>query len=69
MKNSTWYLILILLDILLIIGWPVFIFTLTSIPSWIVFLVGAVWYSDINDLCRHIIKYIDARREEKMEDI
>lgn len=69
MKKSIWYLILMVLDILLIIGWPVFLFTCTGIPVWVAFLVGAVWYSDINDLCRHIIKYIDVRREEKMEDI
>ena len=62
MKNSTKYLILIILDALLIIGWPI---CLWLSPSTIVaFLIGAIWAGNICNLLHHIFCYMEAKIEE-----
>ncbi len=68
MKTSKWYLILIILDIILLIMWPIAAFIATY-PTWLAFLVGAIWYSDIYDLIRHIIKYKEAKFYERFEEV
>lgn len=55
-KASKWYLVLIILDIILLIIWPISLFTATY-PAWLAFLVGAIWCSDLYDLGLHIAKY------------
>lgn len=49
MKNK--YLILFVIDVLLIILWPITI-ALTS-AKWYAFIVGACWMSDWTDAIRH----------------
>lgn len=63
MKNSTKYLILIILDALLIIGWPICLW-LSSVNTIVAFLIGALWASDIYDLLHHILCYMEAKIEE-----
>lgn len=53
MKESTKYLILFIMDIFFIIAWPILVFAGAYSASWMYFLVGAVWCSDIYDACRH----------------
>ena len=52
MKRSKLYLILVIIDIILLIGWPICIIGL-SVPGWVYFLVGVVWCSDFYDLRSH----------------
>ena len=67
-KTSKWYLVLIILDIILLIMWPVSLFT-TTYPVWLAFLVGAVWCSDLYDLGRHIVKYKAHKFYEGFEEV
>lgn len=67
-KTSKWYLVLIILDIILLIMWPVSLFT-TTYPVWLAFLVGAVWCSDFYDLGRDIVKYKEHKFYEGFEEV
>lgn len=68
MKTSKWYLILIILDIILLIMWPISLFTITY-SAWIAFIIGVVWCSDFYDLGRHIIKYKEHKFYEGFEEV
>ena len=67
-KTSKWYLVLIILDIILLIMWPISLFT-TTYPVWLAFLVGALWCSDLYDLGRHIVKYKAHKFYEGFEEV
>lgn len=64
MRKSTKYLMLIILDALLIIGWPFCIWLSSPVSTLTAFLVGAIWASDIYDLIHHICYYMEAKIEE-----
>ena len=64
MRNSTIYLIFIILNALLIIGWPICLWLSFPVNTLVAFLVGAIWASDIYDLFRNIFNYIEAKIEE-----
>lgn len=64
MKDSTFYLILLILDIILNVMWPILLFTMSTVSTLSAFLIGVVWCSDIYDVFRHIDKYTKARMEE-----
>lgn len=51
MKKQTKYLILFILDVLLIILWPIGV--ACSPVKWYAFLGGALWMSDWHDAVRH----------------
>ena len=53
MKNSTKYKILFSLDILLIVMWPIWLITAFTAATWVVFLAGAIWMTDVYDAVRH----------------
>lgn len=67
-RTSKWYLVLIILDIILLIMWPISLFT-TTYPAWLAFLVGAVWCSDFYDLYRHYLNYKEAKFYEGFEEV
>ena len=67
-KTSKWYLVLIILDIILLIMWPISLFT-TAYPAWLAFLVGAVWCSDWIDLKNNIVKYKEHKFYEGFEEV
>lgn len=67
-KTSKWYLVLIILDIILLIMWPISLFT-TTYQAWLAFLVGALWCSDLYDLGRHIINYKAHKFYEGFEEV
>ena len=64
MRNSTKYLILIILDALLIVSWPICLWLASPVSTLIAFLVGVIWSSDIHDLIHHIFYYMEAKIEE-----
>jgi hypothetical protein len=64
MKSSTKYLILIILNALLIIGWPICLWLVSPVNTLTAFLVGAAWASDIADLFQNICYYMEAKIEE-----
>ena len=64
MRNSTKCLILIILNALLIIGWPICLWLSSPVSTLVAFLVGAIWASDIYDLFRNIFYYMEAKIEE-----
>ena len=64
MKNSTKCLILIILDALLIISWPICLLLSLPVGTIVAFLIGAIWASDIYDLLYHIFCYMEAKIEE-----
>lgn len=64
MKKSTKYLILIILNALLIIGWPICLWLSLPVNTLTAFLVGAIWTSDIVDLIHDIGYYMEAKIEE-----
>lgn len=68
MTRSKWYLILMILDIILLIGWP-FAILIAEVANWIIFLVGAVWCSDFYDLHRHYLNYKEAKFYEGFEEV
>ena len=51
MKRQTKYLILFILDVLLIILWPIAV--ACSPVKWYAFVAGAFWMSDLYDVVRH----------------
>ena len=65
MRSSTKYLILIILNALLIIGWPICLWVSLSVKTLTAFLVGAIWVSNIYDLFRNIFYYMEAKIEEE----
>ena len=67
-KTSKWYLVLIILNIILLIMWPISLLT-TAYPAWLAFLVGAVWCSDFYDLGHHIVKYKEHKFYEGFEEV
>ena len=70
MKSSKWYLILIILDILLLIGWPYSLWSLgPNCPRFLSFLIGVIWASDWIDLKNHIIKYRKNKFYEGFEEV
>lgn len=68
MKKSKWYLVLLILDITLIIGWPIAMFTAVA-PNWLAFLIGAVWCTDFYDAYRHYVNYKEAKFYEGFEEV
>ena len=64
MKSSTKCLILIILNALLIIGWPICLWLSLPVSTVVAFLVGAILASDIYDLFRNICCYVEAKIEE-----
>lgn len=53
MKTSTKYKILFGMDIFLIIVWPIWAITAPAAATWLAFLAGAIWVTDIYDAVRH----------------
>ena len=51
MKKQTKYLILFILDVLLIILWPIAV--IFTPAKWYAFAAGAFWLSDWYDVVRH----------------
>ena len=64
MKRSIKYLILIILDALLIIGWPFCLWSASPVSTLTAFLIGAIWANDVHDLIHHICRYMEAKIEE-----
>lgn len=64
MKNSTKYLIFIILDAFLIIGWPICLLLSLPVGTIVAFLIGAIWASDIYDLLHYVLCYMEAKIEE-----
>ena len=64
MRKSTKYLMLIILNALLIIGWPISLWLVSPVSTLTAFLVGVIWASDIYDLIHHICYYMEAKIEE-----
>ena len=52
MKRSKLYLILVIIDLILLIGWPICLLGWGA-PGWACFLVGIVWCNDFHDLFSH----------------
>lgn len=70
MKLSKWYLILITIDILLLIGWPYSLWSLgPSCPRFLSFLIGVIWASDWIDLKKHIVKYKEHKFYEGFKEV
>ena len=67
-KTSKWYLVLIILNIILLIMWPISLLT-TAYPAWLAFLVGALWCSDFYDLGRRIVEYKEYKFYEGFEEV
>lgn len=53
MKKQTKYLILFILDVLLIILWPIAAAMTMTPAKWYAFIAGAFWLSDWTDAVRH----------------
>lgn len=54
MKTSKWYLVLVIIDVLLLIGWPISLLCLgPGCPNFLAFLIGIIWCSDFYDLRSH----------------
>lgn len=65
MRKTTKYKILMWMDALLIIMWPIALFTApTTYPVWAAFLIGAVWCSDIVEFFTHWKCLLEAKIEE-----
>lgn len=70
MKTSKWYLVLIIIDVLLLIGWPISLLCLgPGFPNFLAFLIGVVWFSDFIDLKSHIVKYKEHKFYEGFKEI
>lgn len=70
MKSSKWYLVLIILDILLLIGWPYSLWCLgPNCSRFLSFLIGVIWASDWIDLKNHIVKYKEHKFYEGFEEV
>ena len=65
MKKSTKYKIFMWMDALVIILWPIAAITSTLYPVWMVFLMGAVWCSDIFNFFSHWRGLKEAKAEEE----
>ena len=52
MKMKTRYLILFIIDVLLIILWPIAVAAMTP-AKWYAFIAGACWMSDCIDVVKH----------------
>ena len=65
MRKTTKYKILMWMDALLIVMWPIALFTTpATYPVWAAFLIGAVWCSDIFKFFTHWKYLLEAKIEE-----
>ena len=65
MKTSNKYFILIILDILLIIMWPIVLFTTPFYGKLMAFLIGVVWADDWRTLVDNIRRYKMTKANEE----
>jgi hypothetical protein len=67
-RVSRWYLALMILDIILLIAWPIVVLT-ASYPTLLAFLVGVVWCTDLYDFFKHRACYKEAKFYEGFEEV
>ena len=57
MKESTFYLIMFIIEVFLIILWPVMMLLGAYTNPWVIFIIGAFWCDDIYSAIRHWKEY------------
>ena len=57
MKESTMYFIGFIIDVMLIILWPIMVFSYVYTSPIIIFIIGALWCDDIYSAIRNWKKY------------
>lgn len=53
MRKSTKYKILFGMNIFLIVMWPIWVITSPAAATWLAFLAGAMWVTDIYDAAHY----------------